>query len=287
MAWPLAYVVLLNWNGWRDTLACIESLERLSYPNYKVVVVDNGSTDDSVERIRKACPSVPVIESGGNLGFASGCNVGIRHALSRGADYVWLLNNDTVVDASALAAMVERAERDEGVGAVGSLIHYMDHPERVQAWAGGYINFWLGRSRLYTMPTEESALDFISGASILIRREALQSVGFLDEDFFMSWEETDFCFRLRSAGWKLAAAPASLVYHKGSASFLGRSHVLDAYFTQSARRFFRKHGRFPTLSLWTGVSLSMLKRILLGRWRSVFAVWPSRCCGLGGRGERA
>jgi GT2 family glycosyltransferase len=274
---PLVVIVLLNWNNWRDTSECVRSLRGLTYSNYRIVVVDNGSTDESVAELRSRYPEVPVIENGENLGFAKGCNVGIRRALSEGADFVWLLNNDTVVDSNALSALVERALNGERIGAVGSVLYYMSQPERVQAWCGGYVNFWIGRSRLFTKPVRDAALEYIYGASMLIRAEALRSVDLLDEGFYMSWEETDFCFRLRAAGWKLAAASGSVVYHKVSATFTGkRSLVLDTYFTESARRFFRKHGRVPALSFWAGVSLSMLKRVLLGRWKSVGSLWPRR-----------
>jgi GT2 family glycosyltransferase len=114
----------------------LSSLEFLDYPDYKVIVVDNGSTDNSVAEIRKAHPQITLLETGRNLGFAGGNNVGIRYALEQGADYVWLLNNDTKADPHALTAMVEVAESDPRIGAVGSVLYYMDEPERVQAWGG-------------------------------------------------------------------------------------------------------------------------------------------------------
>src|SRR2546425_7090973 len=140
-------IIVLNWNGWRDTVQCLTSLKKLSYPNVRIVVVDNRSTDDSVSQIRQAFPDEAIIEVEKNLGFAGGCNVGIRHALEAGAEYVWLLNNDTTVDARALGAMVEMADADAKLGAVGSAIYSTAEAIRLLAWGGGYINFWLGRSR--------------------------------------------------------------------------------------------------------------------------------------------
>jgi len=90
MSPPTVYIILLNWHGWRDTIACLDSLTQLNTPNAHTLVVDNGSTDDSVARIHEAHPEVPIIETGKNLGFSGGCNVGIRRALDEGADYVWL-----------------------------------------------------------------------------------------------------------------------------------------------------------------------------------------------------
>ena len=271
---PMVYVVLLSWNNWRDTFSCLHSLEAMDYGNWRALIVDNGSKDDSVQRLREAFPAVTLIENGRNLGFTGGCNVGMRYALEHAADYIWLLNNDTTVDSSALNRMVDCAEQHSDVGAVGSVVYWMDNPKQIQAWGGGYVNFWIGRSRLYRRPVRDSALGYIFGASIMIRRAVLETIGLLDEGFFTAWEETDFCFRARAAGWRLATATEAVIYHKWSASFVGKNDFLDAHFTRSARRFFEKHGRTPRLSFWMGVALSILKRIVVGRWKTIPAVWP-------------
>lgn len=273
---PLVYVILLVWNNWPDTVTCLNSLQATTYGNWRAVIVDNGSTDDSVQRIREAHPTATFIENGRNLGFAGGCNVGIRKAVENGADYVWLLNADTTVTKSTLGAMVNRAKHEPTIGAVGSVIYCMDKPSKVQAWGGGYINFWIGRSRQFRKRVSDQTLEFVTGASMLIPLRVLASVGLFDEGFFMYWEDSDYCYRMREAGWRITTAPNSVVYHKGSATFVSRGHLSDAYFIESARRFFRKHARFPLLSLWAGLGLSMLKRIVLGRWNTVSAVWPGR-----------
>jgi len=126
---PLVFIIVLNWNGKDDTLECLGSLQQLDYPNFETVVVDNGSTDGSEDVIRSAFPSVNFIQTGRNLGYAGGNNVGIKHALSHGADYVWLLNNDTTVDPNALTALVETAQADPKIAVVGSKIFYYDQPD--------------------------------------------------------------------------------------------------------------------------------------------------------------
>ncbi|HET9130251.1 MAG TPA: glycosyltransferase family 2 protein [Terriglobia bacterium] len=271
----LVFVILISWNNWKDTFRCVASLEAMDYPNFRTVIIDNGSTDDSVAQLRSAYPTVPIIENGRNLGFSGGCNVGIRYALNIGADYVWLLNADTAVRPTSLSAMVDCAERDPTVGVVGSILYYMDDPTRIQLWGGGTVNFWIGRTRSCRKPIKDDELDFICGASMLIPRATLESVGLLDEQFFMFWEETDYCLRLRAAGRRLAVATESVVYHKGSAAFKSKQ-MLDSCFTESARHFFRKHAKFPGWSFWAGVCLSMFKRIIFGRWKNVLAVWPER-----------
>jgi hypothetical protein len=265
-------IVLVNWNGWRDTIACLKSLEKLDHPNFRLVV-DNGSTNDSVQRIRAEFSELQIIEMGKNFGFAGGCNAGIRLSLERGADYVWLLNNDTTVDPRTLSAMVEKAEADRKVGAVGSAIYSAVDSNRLLAWGGGYISFWLGRSRHFLRSVPDSGIHFLTGASLLLRRSALESVGLLDEAYFMYWEDADYCFRLRRDGWRLVVAEDSRVWHKEQGSVGKNGALLDGYFNRSATRFFARHAPIPLLSIWAGVSLRIFKRVLLFDWRRVRAVW--------------
>lgn len=266
-------IVVLNWNGSKDTQLCLSSLRQLNYKNYDVIVVDNDSSDDSVERIGSDFPDVTIIETGENRGFAGGCNRGILHALSNSADFVWLLNNDTIVDPEALQRLLYRAQRDRRIAAVGSAIYFMEEPHCLQAWGGGRVNFWLGRSRHFLAPVPDDAIDFITGASMLVSREALESVGLLDEQFFMYWEDADFCFRLRKSKWKLAVAGDSKVWHKGSATVGKNSVSLDRYFNTSAAQFFHRHATIPFVPLWMGGGLRLAKRALNGDWQRIRAVW--------------
>lgn len=137
---PGVWCVIVNWNGWADTLDCLASLRTQTYGNLTAVVVDNGSTNDSVERIRSAFPEVKVIETGKNLGFPTGCNVGIRAALEANAEFVWLLNNDTVCPPDTLDKLMRRATTHPEAGLVGSVLLYAHNPTLVQAWGGGRSN---------------------------------------------------------------------------------------------------------------------------------------------------
>lgn len=265
-------VVVLNWNGWRDTLACIASLQKLSYVNFELIVVDNGSTDGSQSHIEAQIPGIKVLQTGANLGFGGGCNVGIRQALEQGADYVWLINSDATVDANALTEMVHLADSLPLVGAVGSVLYEADKPEQVQMWGGGKVNLWGGLSRHQISPTQ---LDFVSGASLLLRRDALLEAGlFDDQTFFMYWEDSDLGFRLRQAGWQLAVAEKSRVWHKLSASLGKGSCQLDLYFTRSGVRFLRRYSPASRVSILMMVGRMVLKRVLraeFGRARSVLS----------------
>lgn len=265
-------IVVLNWNGWRDTLACIASLKKLSYPNVELIVVDNGSSDGSQNQIEAHVPGLKVLQTGSNLGFGGGCNAGIRQALAQGADYVWLINSDATVSAGALTEMVRLADGQSLLGAVGSVVYEVDEPDRIQLWGGGQVNLWTGVSRHQVSPGQ---LDFVSGASILLRREAVEQVGlFEDQIFFMYWEDSDFGFRLRQAGWRLGVAENSRVWHKLSASLGQGSRQLDVYFTQSGVRFLRRYSPVPRLSILMMVGRMVVKRLLLaefGRARSVLS----------------
>jgi GT2 family glycosyltransferase len=255
-------VVVLNWNGWQDTVACLASLQRQDYPNFNLLVVDNGSTDGSVFQINKAMPSVELLQTGANLGFGGGCNVGIQHALACGAEYVWLINSDATVDPGALSALVRVAENNPTLGSVGSVLFEADSVDQIQLWGGGSANLWLGRSHHRTCP---APLDFISGASVLLRRIALEEVGLFDQtNFFMYWEDTDLGFRLRKAGWQLAVAEDSRVWHKQSASLGKRSPLLDEYFTRSGVRFLRRYAPIPFISISLMLAMMLIKRMFMG-----------------------
>lgn len=264
------YIVVLNWNGWSDTIACVRSLQKQYYESFDILIVDNGSTDGSVNFIAQALPGVELILSGKNLGFGGGCNIGIRAAMARGADYVWLINSDAAADPNALVKLVHLAEQFPMSGAVGSVLYEADQPEEVQLWGGGCVNLWKGTSRHLRGP---GALDFVSGASALLRCTALENIGLFDEEaYFMYWEDTDLSFRLRAAGWKLSVARDAKVWHRESSSLGKGSPTLDLYFTRSAVRFLRKYATVPLFPIMLMLTRMVLKRLWLRDWQRVQAV---------------
>jgi GT2 family glycosyltransferase len=264
-------VVVLNWNGWQDTIDCVASLRSMTGIEFHILVIDNGSTDGSVAHIEAALPGTEILQTGANLGFGGGCNVGIRHALAAGAEYVWLVNSDATVAPGALTAMVRVADHNPALGVVGSVLFDGGTVYRVQLWGGGRINLWLGRS-IHSMCA--GPIDFISGASMLLRRAALEDVGVFDEaSFFMYWEDTDLGFRMREAGWQLAVAADSHIWHKESASLGLGSPVLDAYATRSCVRFLRRYAPMPKISIALMLVRMLIKRVLVGRPDRFLAVW--------------
>ena len=222
-----AAIILVNWNGWEDTVACLDSCADLEYPNREIIVVDNGSTNDSVARIRAAHPEVTLIETGTNLGFAGGNNVGIEAALPDGAQFVWLLNNDTTVEPPALGALIEALVANPRAGVAGSKITYFDHPD-VLWYAGGEFTPE-GPVRHRGLDAKDNGqfeqleeTGFITGCSLLTTAEVLNHVGLLAEEYFLYWEEADFDSRAHSAGYTLLYVPRSVVRHKVAGS-LGES----------------------------------------------------------------
>ena len=269
------FIIILNWNGWRDTVDCVESCRKLSYPSVRILIVDNGSTDGSEAILRERFPDLDVIRTGDNLGFAGGNNVGITCALERGAEYVWLLNNDTVVEPDALSGLVQVAESDDSIGMAGSKIVYYDDPERL--WYAGAIldparphcpaHRGLGeRDRGQYADTAETG--YVTGCSLLARREMIEEVGLLDDDLFLYFEDVDWSARARRAGWRLMYAPASVVRHKESASTGGAVSPAVMYYTARNRLAFVRRN-FPAQlrrAVWYDLYEHVLVNVKKGRF---------------------
>jgi GT2 family glycosyltransferase len=248
-AQPLVVIVVLNWNGRADTLACLRSLSRCSYPNARILAVDNGSADGSEEAVRGAFPDLPLLQTGANLGFAGGNNVGIAWALEQGADWVLLLNNDTEVEPGLLTAMMERARRDAGVGVVGASIEYFDSPGRLWAYGGGRFNLASGRVRhIQRVVGDEQLLTrghvhfYVTGCAMLLRRDLLERVGALDTSYFHFCEDADLCLRAEQAGYTIAVAAEARLRHKVSATTRVSSPAFLYYNLRSRLRLVQRFG---------------------------------------------
>ncbi|MCK5491011.1 MAG: glycosyltransferase family 2 protein [Candidatus Pacebacteria bacterium] len=227
------HIILLNWNNEEDTIECIESLKKINYNNYKIIVVDNGSEKESILKIEKQYFDLCIIKNENNLGFAGGNNIGIKYAINNNADYVLLINNDTIVDENFLTELVEVGETDEKNGLLGSKIYF--HSEKNLIWsAGGKVN-WLKNKGTHIgldeiddgQYDEIKEVDYLTGCCLLIKREVIEKIGVLEEDYFLYYEDTDFSLRAQNVGYKCIYVPASKIYHKisrstkpGSASYI-------------------------------------------------------------------
>jgi GT2 family glycosyltransferase len=246
MSRPSVWAVVLNHREADATIRCVASLRRSRYPDLEVLVVDNDSGPDEVARLRTAVPAL--VESGGNLGYAGGNNVGIRAALAGGADAVWLINPDVVVTRSALRHMVRLAGGDVGVVGCRVLQGGADIPTtqsfggRIDWDRGGRsILLDAGRHAPRWLRGRVRNVDFAHGASMLIRREVFDEIGLLPEEYFMYFEETEFCLRAGRAGWGVVATPwADVVHHSSRAEGLP-SEVYVYYFVRNRIVFGLRH----------------------------------------------
>jgi GT2 family glycosyltransferase len=270
---PPVTCIILNWNGWQDTIECLEAVKQCTYTNLTIVVVDNGSTNDSVARIKSSRPDIHLLESGKNLGFAGGNNIGIRHAIAQGAEYVWLLNNDTRPAPDALSALVDKAATDDHIGAVSSVCYFTNEPSKVEAWGGARVNLWIGYGRNSIRPREDAWFDSLNGTSILVSTAAFKNAGLLDEGFFLYWEDTEFCLRLRKRGWRIAVAPDSRIAHKVHGSTAGDRVQLDRFQTASGLRLLNLHSPAPWFASILFLTIRFARRLARLQFERCRSVW--------------
>ena len=330
---PAVAVVLVNWNNWRDTIQCLDSLLAMTYGSFHIVVVDNDSQDGSVDHVVDWCrrpvldpqwrpkegvggishqssapvshrvviapvdagsveidaARVTILRAGGNLGFAGGCNAGIRAAGLHSFDYFWLLNTDTVVACDALTALVRRAQREPRPGMVGSTIRFYDAPEVVQALGGAHVENSGVSWRLIGQGVSldecrgdpasiESQMEYVMGASMLVSAEFVREIGPMQEDYFLYYEEIDWAMRGKGR-FRLGYAPDSHVFHKSgrSSSSVMEEFSSSLYYRNRIRfvsRFFPERVRAVRRSLvWEALRFGMKRdwgraRLVLGIWRN-------------------
>jgi len=219
---PKVAIIVLNWNGISDTKACLNSLKKITYKNYKVILVDNGSRYDEAHFLEKEFGDYVhlLIKNEQNLGFTGGNNCAIKKALSEDFDYIFLLNNDTEVEPDFLTKLVAFAEKEEKYGIVGPTI--TNYKDKNIIWsAGGRYWWWVSRTFLPLQGENVSKIkkgnykvDYISGCAILIKRKIVEEIGLLDEKFFSYQEDADFCIRAKSRGWESWQIPSSIIRHK-------------------------------------------------------------------------
>ena len=217
---PHVTIIVLDWNAAEDTIECVQSLEKITYSNCQIYLVDNHSDDDSVQILKSRFPQLPLIQTSKNLGFAGGNNVGINRALDTQTDYILILNNDTMVEEDFLEPLVQSAESDNTVGIVGGKILHYHNRDRIW-YAGGRINwirgsgFGYGQDQLDTGKYDkEKSVSFITGGMMLIKLSLLETIGLINEDYFLYLEDTDYCIRDRRKGYQLVYNPNSRIYHK-------------------------------------------------------------------------
>ena len=261
MPQPHIVAVVLNTNRRDDTLACLASLERLDYPARTVLVLDNASTDGSNEAIRAAHPDVRILPLTDNRGYAGNNNVGIAAALEMGADWVLVLNEDTILDPACFTEMIRAAAPDAAIGIVGPMVYHHDEPTVIQSAGGRIDGAW---HAWHTGQNEDDRgqfpaprpVDWISGCAILVRRAVIEQVGPLDDRFFYYWEETEWCVRAARAGWGVLHVPGAKLWHKGVTRHYRPGPNVAYYNTRNHLLLMAKHGASRAARARTWLSLA-------------------------------
>lgn len=275
MTQPYVITIILNTNRRDDTLACLESLSRSTYTNHKIIVLDNASSDGSVEAIRAGFPAVEIIALSENTGYAGNNNVGIKAAIEQGADWVFVLNEDTVLAATCIEQLVQAGESDARTGIVGPLVYHYDEPTVIQSAGGQISRFWESSHIAQNTPdsgqfTQPRPVDWISGCAILVRRAAIEQAGMLDERFFYYWEEVEWCLRIRRHGWNIMHVPAAKLWHKGVQRDYQPKPSVSYYNTRNRFLMLKKHHAPAAVWLftWAQMARTLISLTVKPKWRS-------------------
>ena len=273
---PQVVTVILNTNHREDTLGLLDSLYKNSYANHRAIVLDNASQDGSVAAIRSAFPQTQVIELEHNLGYAGNNNAGVRAALDLGADWVFVLNEDTLLAPDCLEELVRVGESDLQIGVLGPMVYHYDEPGMIQSAGGKISKNWqawhLAQNEAdqgqYPVP---HSVDWISGCAILVRIAVIEQVGMLDARFFYYFEETEWCLRARSAGWLVVHVPRARIWHKGVQRDYRPSSNVTYYKTRNHFLMLSKHQAPPRawLLAWIQVLRTLTSWSVKPKWRSM------------------
>ncbi len=294
MSAPPVTVLVLAWGRFEETVECLESLRRVRYAPLHVLVVDNASGDDYVPRLRERFPEIEILASPVNLGYAGGNNLGMRHAIQKGAAFILVLNNDTVVDPDLVSALVTAAEKDPAIAAVGARVMQMENPDRVYC-VGGHLTWKPPLIQLdglnATAPevSEPRDMEMVAGCAVLFRAEALRHIGFFDERFFAYHEDVDWCTRAREAGHRVLYEPTAVIHHRRAPIFARRRKepYLYYFYGRNAILYAYKHARASQWAKLLATSLlwlagSFFKRLIQGEPPR----WVARTVALIARGMR-
>ena len=278
MPQPLVISIILNTNRRADTLACLVSLEDSAYANNKVIVLDNNSTDGSIEAIHSEFPNIRIIPLEENLGYAGNNNVGIRAALDNGAEWVFVLNEDTILDPDCLELLVQAGESDTRTGILGPMVYHHDEPDLIQSAGGMLGTYWqgchLGKNQRYPGQYHDPhSVDWISGCAIMLRRAVIEQVGMLDERFYYYWEETEWCLRAGKSGWRIVHVPAAKLWHKGVQRDYQPNPYVTYYSTRNHLLLLAKH--HAPLTAWFYTCSQILRTLtswtVKPKWRNMKA----------------
>jgi GT2 family glycosyltransferase len=268
---PRVIIVVVHYRDLAQTQSCLAALDQLHGAPAEILVVDNSPEGEA--QMAFARTDIEVLPAGRNLGFAGGCNLALRNPRTQ-ADYVWLVNSDARPDADALDALLQTAESHPRTGAIGCVLRDPDQPQQIEAFGGGRVSWWSGHIR--HIRHQRQHLDYLTGASLLLRRTAIDEVGLFDEAFFFLGEDVDLCVRLRQAGWELCVAEGAQVWHGGAGREPVASPFRTEWYVAAVVRLLRKHGRAAMLTTLPILGYSLCRAIACGSptlFRSAWLGW--------------
>jgi len=271
---PLVVTIILNTSRRDDTLACLASLIEGKYENHKIIVLDNASTDGSIAAIQTQYPNVEILELSENEGYAGNNNVGIEAALAYGADWVFVLNEDTILAPDCISKLVAVGESDPQIGIVGPMVYHHNEPDAIQSAGGALTRYWEGYHIAENEPdtgqlADPCEVDWIHGCGIMLRGTAVSQVGMLDTRFFYYWEETEWSIRIKKAGWRIIHVPDAKLWHKGVQRDYQPSPNITYYNTRNRLLALSKHNApfHVRLHAWAQIARTLTSWTIKPKWR--------------------
>ncbi|HFD2051431.1 glycosyltransferase family 2 protein [Clostridium perfringens] len=267
---PLIYIIILNYNGYKYTLECIESLNNINYENYRIVVVDNNSTDNSIKLLKKNLKDCIILESKENLGYAGGNNLGIKYAIKNKAEYICILNNDLVVSKNFLKDLLKDLDTNKNIGMIGPMICDYTNRNKVQS-TGAIINLKRGLvtrinngKNVNEIKKEIKKCDYIGGACILLNSNLIKEIGYIPEAYFLFYEETEWCLKTKRKGYDIACDTNVKIYHRESGT-ISKTRGLSYYFMRRNKIVFQKRNssKKEILYFYIYFTLKTLKNLVL------------------------
>lgn len=295
---PRVALIIVAWNQAGVTADCLKSVGALDYPAVDAILVDNGS-EPPLENVMATdvMAAVQVIRSEENVGFAAGYNIGLRYAIRQNCDFLFLLNNDTVLAHDSLSVLVDALQANDELGLVMPKIYYADEPDVVwsagadyRPWLGEVTNDWRGVPDAPFSSVRD--ITFAPFCAALFRRDVFERVGLLDEGFFLYYEDLDYCWRMGQVGYRLRMIPDAHVWHRVSVSSGGWHSPLERFWiAQSSARYFKRYaqgGRALVVWPYRFGSAMKLTVLLLWRWqwRALGAYWSGLWHGIWGQDAR-
>jgi GT2 family glycosyltransferase len=297
---PVVYIVIVNYKNWQDTVECIESVFRSSYKNFRIFVVDNDSQNESLQNLvnwsenrfaglsaggknvfnnrnldqisdLSDLPSLVFVQNEKNTGFAGGNNVILKILAGQDA-YVWMLNPDMVITDNALSELVLLAQIKSPDTIIGPVVKFFNDPTKIEMYGGGHIKFRSGTISFIQHAGQITDLDYISGGAMFFHAGLLKKYGLLPENYFLYWEETDWCYGARMQGSELAVCERSVVYDKVGTS-IGRSFMAEYYYTRNGLLFLHKYKRENIRTAIFYCRIRMIKKIFQGQWKRAKGVF--------------